>query len=162
MQEMPTHADLALIKETIPHRSPFLMIDEVINIDSYKSGVGIKNVSKDDPILAGHFPEDPVFPGVLIIEAMGQTAGLVAGLGMRALGAGGPAGRVALMTIDKVRLKHPVYGGDRLELHMQTLRGGPGARIWTFQGEARVGDRIVCLAEFNGMHDTSQGRPPEA
>jgi len=156
MHETPTHADLDLIKATIPHRPPFLLIDEVVDIDSYKSGVGIKHVLKEDPILGGHFPEDPVFPGVLIIEAMGQTAGLIAGLGMRALGAGGPAGRVALMTIDKVRLKHPVYGGDRLELHMQTLRGGPGARIWTFQGEAKVGGKTVCLAEFNGMHDTSR------
>ncbi len=156
MSSMRTRADLDLIKSIIPHRHPFLMIDEVIGIDGYKSGVGIKNVQADDPILAGHFPEDPVFPGVLIIEAMAQTSGIVAGLGMRALGSDSPAGRVALMTIDKVRLKHPVYGGERLELHMTTLRGGPGARIWTFKGEARVNGKTVCLAEFNGLHDTSE------
>lgn len=156
MRDTPSSADLDLIKQIIPHRHPFLLIDEVIEIEGYKSGIGIKNVQVDDPILAGHFPTDPVFPGVLIIEAMGQTAGLVAGLGMRALGSDGPAGRVALMTIDKVRLKHPVYGGDRLELHLETVRGGPGARIWTFKGEAKVGDKTVCLAEFNGMHDTTK------
>ncbi len=130
----------------IPHRYPFLLIDAVKNIRVGESAVGIKNVTVNEPHFEGHFPTKPVMPGVLIIEAMAQTAGVlvVETLGMIDRGL-----LVYFMTLDKVRFRRVVQPGDQLELHVRVLRGR--GKIWKFWGEAKVENETVAEGEFAAM-----------
>ncbi|QIE56078.1 3-hydroxyacyl-ACP dehydratase FabZ [Pikeienuella piscinae] len=139
-------ADVARIKRMIPHRYPFLLIDTVKDIRVAESAVGIKNVSVNEPHFEGHFPSKPVMPGVLIVEAMAQTAGVlvVETLGMIDRGL-----LVYFMTLDKARFRRIVVPGDQLELHVTILRGR--GKIWKFWGEAKVEGAVVAEAEFSAM-----------
>lgn len=133
--------DVDGIRELIPHRYPFLMIDRVVDIVAETSAVGIKNVTATEPHFQGHFPERPIMPGVLIIEAMAQTAAVlvVATLGPSARGK-----LVYFMTIDQARFRRPVVPGDqvRIEVIKQNRRLG----VWKFSGRATVGDGLVAEA----------------
>lgn len=107
--------DLAEIMRLLPHRYPFLLIDRIIEVDGWNSAIGIKNVTANEPHFQGHFPEQPIMPGVLIIEGMAQTAGAI---GIRELGVEKPA-LVYFMTIDNAKFRRPVVPGDILEYHVK-------------------------------------------
>jgi len=138
-------ADIATVLKLLPHRYPFLMIDRVIDIRGDKSGIGIKNVTANEPQFQGHFPENPVFPGVLMIEGMAQTGGVLC---LLALGATAPRS-VYFMTIDKAKFRRPVVPGDTVEYHM-TLHAHR-RQMWWYRGEAKVRGQIVAEAEVGAM-----------
>ncbi|MFV0475932.1 MAG: 3-hydroxyacyl-ACP dehydratase FabZ [Pikeienuella sp.] len=139
-------ADVARIKRMIPHRYPFLLIDAVQDIRVGASAVGVKNVTVNEPFFQGHFPEKPVMPGVLIVEAMAQTAGVLVVETQEMIDRGL---LVYFMTLDKTRFRRIVAPGDRLELHVKILRGR--GKIWKFWGEAKVDGDIAAEAEFSAM-----------
>ncbi|MEO0760515.1 MAG: 3-hydroxyacyl-ACP dehydratase FabZ [Pseudomonadota bacterium] len=130
----------------IPHRYPFLMIDRVEEIRTGASAVGVKLVSINEPHFQGHFPVEPIMPGVLIVEAMAQTAGVLV---VETLDRVGDDLLVYFMTIDKTRFRRKVVPGDRLELHVSIQRSrGP---VWKFAGTARVGGEVAAEAAFSAM-----------
>ncbi len=139
-------ADILEIKRMIPHRYPFLLIDRIVNITPATSAVGIKNVTVNEPHFEGHFPVLPVMPGVLIIEAMAQTA---ACLVVETLGLHGSDRLVYFMSIDGAKFRKPVQPGDRLELHVNVLRGR--SKVWKFQGTAICDGAVCAEAEFTAM-----------
>lgn len=143
-----TEANLELIQRIIPHRYPFLLIDKVRNVIANKSCVGIKNVTFNEPQFQGHFPGMPIFPGVMIIEAMAQTSGILVGLSMDLIDKGA---KVFFMGVDGVKFRRKVVPGDVLELHVTALRGG--GRVWKFEGRAMVGSELACEATFTAMFD---------
>jgi 3-hydroxyacyl-[acyl-carrier-protein] dehydratase len=139
-------ADIQKVLEVLPHRYPFLMVDKIININGDESGVGIKNVTFNEPQFQGHFPGTPIFPGVLIIEGMAQTAGAMCVLSM-------PAGKaprlVYFMTIDKAKFRKPVGPGDVLEYHLTKIKSR--GNMWWYRGEAKVAGTLVAEAELAAM-----------
>ncbi|MDZ7906679.1 MAG: 3-hydroxyacyl-ACP dehydratase FabZ [Cypionkella sp.] len=146
--QAPLHADLALIKRIIPHRYPFLLVDKVRDIVVNESCVGIKNVTFNEPQFQGHFPDMPIFPGVMIVEAMAQTSGILVGLSMDLVDKNAT---VFFMGVDKVKFRRKVVPGDVMELHVRALRGG--GRVWKFEGRAIVEGELACEAEFMAMFD---------
>jgi len=137
--------DIAAILKALPHRYPFLMVDRVINIRGDQSAIGIKNVTANEPQFLGHFPGNPVFPGVLIIEGMAQTAGVICTLAEGL----GEKKSVFFLTIDKAKFRKPVVPGDTLEYHMtKTARK---KNMWWYRGEAKVADQVVAEAEVGAM-----------
>lgn len=141
-----TEADLRLIKRILPHRYPFLFIDKVRDIVPFESGVGIKNVTSNEPHFQGHFPNEPVMPGVTIIEAMAQTSAVVVGVSMNIIDADLAT---YFMGIDKCKFRRMVVPGDVLELHVKAVRGG--GKIWKFEGQALVDGHLCASAEFTAM-----------
>lgn len=139
-------ADIMHVMELLPHRYPMLLIDKVVDMIPSKSATGVKNVTINEPYFQGHFPGHPVMPGVLIIEAMAQTA---AALVVHTLGTSMEGRVVYFMTVDKGRFRHPVSPGDTMHLPVRVLRGH-GA-VWKFAGEAKVGDQVVAQAEYSAM-----------
>lgn len=138
-------ADIALILKTLPHRYPFLLIDRVVNIGDDFSGVGIKNVSINEPQFAGHFPDRPVYPGVLMIEGMAQTAGVI---GIMAMKENKPRA-VYFLTVDKCKFRKPVIPGDTIEYHMKYINRKRA--MWWYYGEARVNGVVAAQAEVGAM-----------
>src|SRR5882672_6970506 len=138
-------ADIALVLKLLPHRYPFLMVDRVIDIHGDDRGIGIKNVTFNEPHFQGHFPGNPVFPGVLIIEGMAQTAGVLC----IALTASKQPKSVFFMTIDKAKFRKPVLPGDTIEYHMTKLK--QRKTMWWYHGEAKVRGQIVAEAEVGAM-----------
>jgi 3-hydroxyacyl-[acyl-carrier-protein] dehydratase len=134
------------ILQMIPHRQPFLMIDEVIDVVANKRATGIKNVSIDEHYFRGHFPSRPVMPGVLIIEAMAQTAAVLV---VHTLGPESEGKLVYFMSVDNARFRRPVFPGDRLDVHVfkQRNRGN----VWKFAGRAMVGPNLMAEAVFAAM-----------
>ncbi len=141
-------ADLALIKRIIPHRYPFLLVDKVRDIIVNKSCIGIKNVTANEPQFVGHFPNMPIFPGVMIVEAMAQTSGILVGLSMDLVDKNA---NVFFMGVDAVKFRRKVVPGDVMELHVVALRGG--GRVWKFEGRAMVDGELACEAQFTAMFD---------
>ena len=141
-----TTLDVERIMRLIPHRYPFLMIDKIVDVVPFESATGIKNVSINEPHFQGHFPQRPVMPGVLIIEAMAQTAGALV---VHSLGAGAEGKLVYFMTIDSARFRRPVVPGDQLRIHVVKERNR--ANVWKFTGEAKVGDTLVAEATYSAM-----------
>ena len=139
-------ADLARIKRMIPHRYPFLLIDRVERIAKGKSAIGVKNVTCNEPYFQGHFPDKPIMPGVMIVEAMAQTAGVLV---VDTLGMIDQELLVYFMTLDKTRFRRLVEPGDVLELHVSILRGR--GKIWKFWGEGKVNGEICAEAEYSAM-----------
>lgn len=139
-------ADIQKILEVLPHRYPFLMVDKIININGDESGVGIKNVTFNEPQFQGHFPGTPIFPGVLIIEGMAQTAGAMCVL---STSDGNPPRLVYFMTIDKAKFRKPVIPGDVLEYHLTKIRSR--GNMWWYRGEAKVAGTLVAEAELAAM-----------
>ena len=129
-----------------PHRFPFLMIDRVEDMVADVGAVGIKNVSMNEGVFQGHFPTDPVMPGVLIIEAMAQTAAVLV---VHTLGAAFEGKLVYFMSVDNARFRRPVVPGDQVRIHVRKDRNrGP---VWKFIGEAKVNDQVVAEATFAAM-----------
>ena len=149
MDDAPTRldsADIAKILQLLPHRYPFLMVDRVHSMRADEFAVGIKNVTANEPQFMGHFPENPVFPGVLMIEGMAQTAGVLcisSGL------TGGPSEHVFFMTIDKAKFRKQVVPGDTIEYHMTKI--SRKRMIWWYRGEAKVNGTLVAEAEVGAM-----------
>jgi 3-hydroxyacyl-[acyl-carrier-protein] dehydratase len=137
--------DVNDIRRILPHRYPFLLVDRIVELEAERI-VGIKNVTVNEPFFNGHFPDFPVMPGVLIVEAMAQTAGALA---MQTLGLGAKSELVYFMTIDRARFRRPVRPGDVLRMPVKVLRRrGP---VWRFEGQAFVGERLCADAEFSAM-----------
>jgi 3-hydroxyacyl-[acyl-carrier-protein] dehydratase len=134
------------LRKLLPHRYPFLLVDRVIAIRGDESCIGIKNVTFNEPFFQGHFPDNPVMPGVLLLEGMAQTAGAICGF---AQGRTGPAARVFFLTIDKAKFRRPVLPGDVVEYHMQKI--ARRKMMWWFRGEARVAGQLAAEAELGAM-----------
>jgi 3-hydroxyacyl-[acyl-carrier-protein] dehydratase len=146
-------ADVKRIMELLPHRAPMLMIDRLDDIVPGISATGVKSVAVNEPFFAGHFPGHPVMPGVLIVEAMAQTAGALV-MYSHALEAKGRL--VYFMTIDKARFRHPVVPGDQLMIPVKVQRSrGP---VWRFGGSALVNGKLCAEAEFSAMIMEPGGR----
>jgi 3-hydroxyacyl-[acyl-carrier-protein] dehydratase len=143
-------ADIGLIKSILPHRYPFLLVDKVIEINDFKSATGIKNITFNEPQFQGHFPATPIMPGVMIIEAMAQTAAVMVGVG---LDLADKDMLIYFMAIDKCKFRRKVTPGDQLIMKLNTLRGKPGSKVWKFYGEASVGSEMAAQAEFSAMMD---------
>lgn len=140
-------ADIQKIMACIPHRYPFLLVDRVVEINGDESGVGIKNVTVNEPQFTGHFPGNPVFPGVLMIEAMAQTAGVLV---VNARGSDDVAVRSVLFTtIDKAKFRKPVVPGDTLRFHLTKV--ARKRNIYFYRGEARVDGTLVAEADLSAM-----------
>jgi 3-hydroxyacyl-[acyl-carrier-protein] dehydratase len=141
-----TTLDIAQVLECLPHRYPFLMIDRIIDIDGDESAVGIKNVTFNEPIFLGHFPGKPIFPGVLIIEGMAQTAGAI--VIAKDKMAGGK-NIVLMLTIDKAKFRKPAEPGDRLEYHIKKLQRR--RNVGRYEAKAIVDGVVVAEAEIGAM-----------
>ena len=139
-------AEINLIKRIIPHRYPFLLIDRVEGIEGAERAVGIKNVTANEHYFEGHFPSEPVMPGVLIIEALAQTSAVLVGIAQELVGKGY---LVYFMGVDSAKFRRKVVPGDVLKLHVDTRRGG--GKVWKFSGRAMVGDELACECEFTAM-----------
>jgi 3-hydroxyacyl-[acyl-carrier-protein] dehydratase len=138
--------DILRILDYLPHRYPFLLIDRVVDIRGDESGVGIKNVTINEPQFQGHFPQAPVMPGVLMIEGMAQTAGVIA---MHAQKATQRPKTVYFVTIDKAKFRKPVGPGDRIEFHM--TKTANRRNIYWYEGRAMVDGVLVCEAQISAM-----------
>ncbi|MSP33099.1 MAG: 3-hydroxyacyl-ACP dehydratase FabZ [Pseudolabrys sp.] len=136
-------AEIADVLKLLPHRYPFLMVDRVIDIQGDEHGIGIKNVTYNEPHFQGHFPGNPVFPGVLLIEGMAQTAGVLCILSIAL------PKSVFFLTIDKAKFRKPVRPGDTIEYHMTKI--AHRKTMWWYRGVAKVAGQIVAEAELGAM-----------
>lgn len=148
MTDVPTTADIDLIQQVIPHRYPFLYVDRVTDIVASKSAVGLKNVTMNEPQFTGHFPATPIFPGVLQIEALAQTASVLVGLSLDLVGKNA---LVYFMGVDKCKFRRKVVPGDQMLLKVEALRGG--GKVWKFKGLVEVDGEPSCECEFMAMID---------
>ena len=138
--------DIRQVLEYLPHRYPFLLIDRVVSCEPGKKIVALKNVTINEPFFNGHFPHHPVMPGVLIIEALAQTAGALC---VHHAGKTNIPQVVYFLGIDKAKFRKPVVPGDQLHLHVKKIRSrGP---VWRFYGEAKVSGVVVAEAEISAM-----------
>lgn len=131
------------IKLIIPHRYPMLLVDRVLDYQPGKWLHAIKNVSINEAVFNGHFPELPIFPGVLILEALAQATGI---LGFKSIESREENEMYLFASIDKARFKKPVVPGDTMHLHVEFLKERRG--MWKFYGEARVDGKVVCSADL--------------
>lgn len=138
--------DINRVMEMIPHRYPILLVDRVLEHVPAESAVSLKNVTINEPHFMGHFPGFPVMPGVLIVEAMAQTAAIVV---VEAMGEEAEGKVVFFMTIDNARFRKPVVPGDSMHIHVTKVKSR--GSVWRFKGEARVGDTLCAEATFSAM-----------
>ncbi len=134
------------VMAAIPHRYPLLLVDRVVDMIRDDSCTGIKNVTINDNFFQGHFPGDPVMPGVLIVEAMAQTAAVLV---VETLGEGFRGKLVYFMSIDSAKFRRPVTPGDQLRLHVKKAQ--KRMMVWKFTGEAMVDGNLVAEATFTAM-----------
>ena len=137
-------ADIDMITRILPHRYPFLLVDRVEEIDGAQSAVGIKNVTMNEPHGA------PIMPGVTIVEAMAQTAGVMVGVGLELMDKNM---LIYFMAIDGCKFRRKVVPGDQLKMRLTTVRGKPGGKVWKFKGVAEVDGEMAAEAEFTAMMD---------
>ena len=138
--------DRQRIMEMIPHRDPFLMIDRVVDVVKNERATGVKDVSADDYYFRGHFPTRPVMPGVLIIEAMAQTAAVLV---VHTLGPESEGKLVYFMSVDNARFRRPVFPGNSLHIHVTKQRNR--GNVWKFEGRAKVDGQLAAEAVFAAM-----------
>lgn len=143
-------ADIQMIQRILPHRYPFLLVDKVEEIDGTQSSVGYKNVTMNEPHFQGHFPGTPIMPGVTIVEAMAQTAGVMVGVALEQMD---KEMLIYFMSIDNCKFRRKVVPGDVLRMDLKTVRGKPGGKIWKFSGVATVEGEMAAEAEFMAMLD---------
>lgn len=146
-------ADIAAVLKMLPHRYPFLMVDRIIEMHGDESGIGIKNVTFNEPHFQGHFPENPIFPGVLMIEGMAQTAGALC---IAAIFKTQPKS-VYFLTINNAKFRKPVLPGDTIEYHVKKIRRR--GNMWWYRGEAKVAGTIVAEAEVGAMLSELTAQP---
>src|SRR5579883_3407371 len=139
-------ADIARVMRAIPHRYPFLTIDRVVELVRNQSAIGIKNVSINESFFAGHFPNHPVMPGVLIIESMAQTAAVLV---VETLGSEAAGKVVYFMSIEGAKFRRPVVPGDQLRIHVTKERNR--GNVWKFNAVARVDGVSVAEATYAAM-----------
>jgi len=142
----PLSFDIHRVKELLPHRYPFLYIDKMRDVVLGQSAVGIKNVTVNEDIFQGHFPDKPVFPGVLIVEAMAQTA---SALVVETLELIGKNPLVYFMSLEATKFRKIVEPGDQLELHVDLIR--KRGKVWKFGGKGIVAGELVAESEFTAM-----------
>jgi beta-hydroxyacyl-ACP dehydratase FabZ len=130
----------------LPHRYPFLLVDRITELEPHKRVVGIKNVSANEPFFQGHFPGNPIMPGVLIIEAMAQVGGVLARLSEPEVMEKEGGGSLFFMAMDKVKFRKPVVPGDQIVFECEALR--TGSRVWKMAGKAFVAGSLVAEAEL--------------
>jgi 3-hydroxyacyl-[acyl-carrier-protein] dehydratase len=148
---LPSSLDVEQIKKVLPHRAPMLFVERLADIVPRESATGYKAVSINEPFFMGHFPERAVMPGVLIVEAMAQTAGALVVHSLNQTAA--PA--VYFLTIEKARFRKPVVPGDLLRMPVRKIaQRGP---VWKFEGQAFVGDDLCAEAEFSAMINGAAG-----
>lgn len=135
--------DIREIQNILPHRYPFLLVDRIVELDPGKKATGIKNVTVNEEFFVGHFPGNPIMPGVLIVEAMAQVAGILA------FKSGVQGDAVYFMSIEKAKFRKPVLPGDQLRLEITTLQ--TRGNVWRFSGNALVDDKVAAEAEFTAM-----------
>ena len=150
MSDVTQRADIQTIQRILPHRYPFLLVDKVEEINGTQSAVGYKNVTMNEPHFQGHFPGTPIMPGVTIVEAMAQTAGVMIGVALDQLDT---EMLIYFMSIDKCKFRRKVIPGDILRMDLTTLRGKPGGKVWRFGGVATVDGEMAAEAEFMAMLD---------
>lgn len=131
------------IMQHLPHRYPFLLVDRIIDIQPGKGITGLKNVTFNEPFFQGHFPGQPIMPGVLIIEAMAQVAGIAA------FSSGMEGKAVYFMSIEKAKFRRPVVPGDQLRLEIKVLQ--QRGNVWKFSGAATVDGKLASEADFTAM-----------
>jgi 3-hydroxyacyl-[acyl-carrier-protein] dehydratase len=139
-------ADISEILRLLPHRYPFLMIDRIVDIRGEEHGVGIKNVTINEPQFLGHFPENPVMPGVLVIEGMAQTAGVLC---LRQMSTREQKRTMYFLTIDKAKFRKPAVPGDTIEYHVNKI--AHRRNMWWYRAEAKVGDVLIAEAEVGAI-----------
>ena len=135
--------DIREIQNILPHRYPFLLVDRIIEIEPMVKAVGLKNVTANEHFFQGHFPGNPIMPGVLIIEAIAQVSGILA------FQSGAQGNSVYFMSIEKAKFRKPVVPGDQLRLEVNILK--QRSNVWKFSGQALVDDKVVAEAEFAAM-----------
>ncbi len=145
-ETLPSVLDIQRILEVLPHRYPFLMVDRMENVVRGESAVGIKNVSINEPYFQGHFPGAPVMPGVLMIEAMAQTAGILV---IETLGREMEGKLVYFMSIEGARFRRPVRPGDRMHIHVQKRHAR--RLVWKFDGVCKIDGETVAEATYTAM-----------
>lgn len=151
--ELPA-VDVKRIMELLPHRAPMLLIDRMIDIIPNVSATGVRAVSISDPFFLGHFPGHPIMPGVLIVEAMAQTAGALI---MYSMQASADDKLVYFMSIDRARFRQPVVPGDLLMVPVKLQRARKP--VWRFTGEAYVNGKLCAEAEYSAMIMDKDGKP---
>jgi 3-hydroxyacyl-[acyl-carrier-protein] dehydratase len=140
------------IMDFLPHRYPFLLVDRVVEMNGEQSGVGIKNVTASEPWFTGHFPENPVFPGVLIIEAIAQVSAILVLQHAKDSGSPIETKLIYFMTVDKVRFRHPVTPGDQMRIQVTQIRRRGMA--YKFKGEVYVDGQLMAEGEIMAVnHD---------
>jgi 3-hydroxyacyl-[acyl-carrier-protein] dehydratase len=144
--ESPVAIDIQRVMQMIPHRQPFLMIDRVVDVVANVHATGIKNLTINEAFFQGHFPARPVMPGVLIIEAMAQTAAVLV---VHTLGSQAEGKLVYFMTVDNARFRRPVFPGDVLHIHVSKQRNL--GNVWKFEGRAEVRGQLMAEAVFAAM-----------
>ncbi|HEY1752367.1 MAG TPA: 3-hydroxyacyl-ACP dehydratase FabZ [Caulobacteraceae bacterium] len=145
-EDLSTEIDIQEILRRIPHRAPFLLIDRAEAYKAHRSIVGIKCVTMNEPFFVGHFPGRPVMPGVLIIEALAQTGGV---LMSKSLDVDVENKGIMFISVDNVRFRYPVRPGDVLRMPVEVLRARGG--VFKFRGQGFVGDKVAAEAEFAAM-----------
>ncbi|MBW1780349.1 MAG: 3-hydroxyacyl-ACP dehydratase FabZ [Deltaproteobacteria bacterium] len=134
------------ITKILPHRYPFLLVDRIIEMELNKRVVGIKNVSANEPFFEGHFPGNPIMPGVLIIEAMAQVGGILARMSIPEVMEGEGRNSIFFAAMDKVKFRRPVVPGDQIRFELEPLR--TGSRIWKMAGKALVEGHLIAEADL--------------
>lgn len=135
--------DIKEIQAILPHRYPFLMVDRIIEFEPRERAVGIKNVTVNEQFFNGHFPGNPIMPGVLIVEALAQLAGILA------FKSGAEGNAVYFMSIERAKFRKPVVPGDQLRLEVTKIQ--ERGNVWRFSGNATVDGKTVSEAEFTAM-----------